>query len=397
MKTSELKKKIRASALSEMPDVLSKIDLSSIDIVEPVETISKPSFSLRRILSYSFTLLFVGVVAAVGYLTLHDDTTYTPLTNATELIAFQAISSASLLEDIEAIPLSFDATALSDESSTLIQNELDTINQYLNMMEIVLGDTQSMMSVDVVSDNPDFEYEIIYRNVDLVGTLIEFRLYYNLFDTDGVYSLEGILTNDVETYIIEGVFADETLSSFISFRAALDEDHYVECIDLSTSDSQQFRYRIYAFNAIQNEGDVSLEKANDLLKASIHTSGVNSSFTLGVERINVQSQGRFRVMYMVTSGSYSGEGEFEVGVQYDEMTQGYHYNYIITSNGDVQEFTCGRGYKGNRGAKDDDFTTTSVNTTKHPGMGPKGQQWGNQSQQEETPNTAPDSITISIR
>lgn len=397
MKTSELKKRLRTTALNEMPDVLSKIDLSSIDIIDYVEPVRKPSFSLRRVLSYSFTLLFVGVIAVVGYLTFHDDTTYTPLTNPTELLAFQAISSASLLEDIEAIPLSFDASVLSDESSTLIQNELDTINQYLNMMEIVLGDTESMMSVDVVSDNPDYEYEIIYRNVDLVGTLIEFKLYYNLFDNDGVYSLEGILTNDVETYNIEGVFADETLSSFISFRAALDEDHYVECIDLSTSDSQQFRYRIYAFNAIQNEGDVTLEKTNDLLKASIHTNGVNSSFTLDVERINVQSQGRFRVMYMVTSGSYTGEGEFEVGVQYDEMTQGYHYNYIVTSNGDVQEFTCGRGYKGNRNADDEDFTTTSVNTTRHPGMGPKGNHWSNDSQDQTTPTTTSSDITISIR
>jgi hypothetical protein len=353
---------IRKSALKEMPDVLSKINLAQIDIIPEVKTVRSTPWNLRKVFTLSFSFLFLGVISIFAYSVItQDNTNYSPLQTESQVITYQAVSAASLLSEIDAVPLAYDATPYALDTTSVIEDEISTINQYLNMMEIVLGDTSSMVTSVVESDDLAYEYEIIYRNVDLIGDLIEFKLYYNL-NTEGTETLlSGIIYHDLESYIIEGTIANES-KGFSTLTAYLDENHFVNVEDISSDLSQQFKYQVFAFSNLQNEGNVSLSLSDEVLNAKIAVQGNTCNYELNVKRVKLSSGSKFQVGYSINSGAITGNGDFEVEVVFDQSMGMYHYNYVVTSNGNKQEFSCGRGYKGNRQADSDDFTMMTENT-----------------------------------
>ncbi|MDD3123189.1 MAG: hypothetical protein PHC62_06750 [Candidatus Izemoplasmatales bacterium] len=365
---------IKKSALKEMPDVLPNINLDHIDIIPEEKALKSYPWNLRKVFTLSFSFLFLGVISIFAYSVFtHDSTNYTPFQSESQLIAYQAVSAASLLSEIEAVPLSYeavplayDATPYALDTTSVIEDEINIINQYLNMMEIVLGDTSSMITTNVESDDLAYEYEIIYRNVDLVGNLIEFKLYYNLIDTGTETLLSGVLYHDLESYVIEGTISNES-GEFTSLTAYLDDNHLVNVENISTNSSQKFKYRVYAFSALQNEGNVSLSLNDEVLQAKIEVLGNTCNYELNVERVKQNNGSKFQVGYSINSGAVTGNGDFEVEVAYDQAMGMYRYNYIVTSNGNKQEFSCGRGYKGNRQADTDDFTNVTPSTNS--GMG----------------------------
>ncbi len=383
MKMNDLKKRIKETALNEMPDIRHKIDLNSIEIFPETEIETKPLFNWRKAMTITFSFLFLGVISLTAYSIFNTDTVITnPLLTEEQVLSFQAISAASLLDEVEAVPLSFDITPLEDTPEAVIENEIDTINQYLNMMETVLGDTETMVSVSLESDIEEYSNYVLYRNKDLVGNLIEFKLYYNIATTTDGSTLSGVMYHDLKTYFIEGNIDSET-ETLTSFKVSLDSNHYVTVDDVSDEDGQKYQYKNYTFNALQNEGTVSLQLSNQILNANVETSGVTSQFLLNVERVQTSSTTKFQVRYQITSGSVLGNGEFEVGVEFDQTLGMYHYKYIMVINGTAEEFTCGRGYKGNKEATDDDFTVTGQSTpigNGHHGM-------GNGSTTNEVPST----------
>jgi len=387
MNRNDLKNLIRETAISEMPDVLHKINLDQIDIIPASQPSKFHSWNFKRVLTYSFSFVFIGLISIVAYSAFaNSQISYTPFETEDQIIAFQAISAASLLDNIDTTPLSFDVIPFSLDTTTILQNEIDVVNQYLNMMEIVLGDTSTMTTSSVDSDDSNYEYEIIYRNVDLVGDLIEFKLYYNIVETETNTTLSGILYHDTVSYIIEGI-VNEAGDGFSSFIASIDSENYVNVENISTESSQQFQYQIYKNNAIQNEGEVSLALEKEILSASIDTTGQSCAFSLNVSRVKDSTMSKFQVKYSIKSGTILGDGEFEVGVEYNQSMGKYLYKYTMSSNGTESEFSCGRGYKGSRQAVEEDFTSmvpsTSMGNGHHTTRGNSGNQnnYGNQSSQ----------------
>lgn len=375
MKTSDLKKKLKESAISEMPDILNKINLDSIDIIPEEETNKTSIWNLRKIMTYSFTFLFLGVISLTAYSLLNQDTTTVlPLQTEESLISFQAISSATLLDEIEVIPLSYDL--LSDDANSLLENEITTVNEYLNMMEVVLGDTDSMVSVSIESDNPTYDHYILYRNVDLIGNLIEFKIYYNVTQNADSTILSGVMYHDDKEYSIGG-FIDSETGTLTSFSTYLDDANYVMVADVSNEDGQKFAYYQYLSNQIQNQGIVSLQLSSSILKASVETTGESASLSMNVERVRVAESSRLQVRYQLSSTSQTDDGEFEVGVEFDQASGMYQYMYYMTISGSQAQFSCGRGYKGNQQASDDDFTVTGSSTTPITGHGNGSMNGGN--------------------
>lgn len=399
MNRKQLKNLVRETAINEMPDVLKKINLDQIDVIPASEPSRFRHWNLRSVMTYTFSFLFIGVISFITYSAFaNSQINYTPLESEDQVIAFQAISAAALLDDIdttvlafEATPLSYATIPLSIDTTTILQNEIDIINQYLNMMEIVLGDTSTMATSSVESDDENYDYEIIYRNVDLVGDLIEFKFYYNLVEADSITTLEGILYHDSQTYFITGV-VNASQDGFTSFEASLDSENYVSVENISSEDSQEFVYQIYKNNAFQNQGQVSLSLSKDILSAAIDTTGRSCAFSLNVARVKESSMSKFQIKYSIKSGTILGDGEFEVGVEYNQSMGKYLYKYVMSSNGNQQEFSCGRGYKGNRQAVEEDFTTMDQNTMmgsgNHTTRGNSGKPGGNGSQKSSSSITS---------
>lgn len=367
MKTSDLKKKLKESAINEMPDILNKINLDSIDIIPEEETNKTTLWNLRRVMTYTFTFLFLGVISLTAYTLFNQETTTVlPLQTEESLISFQAISSATLLDEIEVIPLSYDL--LGEDGSSSIASELTTVNEYLNMMEVVLGDADTMVSVSVESDDPLYEHYILYRNVDLIGNLIEFKIYYNITENADSTILSGVMYHDDRTYTIGG-FVDMENGALTSFSTYLDDNNYVMVSDISDDTTQKFAYYQYSSNEILNQGIVSVQLSNSVMKASIDTTGNSASLSMSVSRVRVAEATRLQVRYQMNQSGITSDGEFEVGVEFNQTSGMYQYMYYMMISGSQAEFSCGRGYKGNQPATDDDFTVTGSSTTPITGHG----------------------------
>jgi len=375
MKTSVLKSKLKSMALNELPEVIDRIDLSKVNILPREETSPRILWNLRRVMTYTFTFLFLGVLSIGGYtLFIQGPTTTTPFETETEILAFQAISASSLLSEIDATPLSFEVTPYALDTTAVLEDDIDLINQYLNMMETVLGDQDTMLTQSLTSDNLEYQYYILYRNQDCVGNLIEYKFYYNLSEADGMTEITGMLYHEENTFEIQATYSGESTSNMVSLRASLSESRYVLVEDQSTEDAQAYRYLQYVDNQLQNEAIISVQMKNGNLKASIETQGF-AQLLLNVERVKATNGDSFQVEFSANYGSTIEQGQFQVNIEYDNASSTSIYKYTIEHNGMQNEMTGNRQNKGNTKATEDDFvpmgkhgssddgTTTLLTTT----------------------------------
>lgn len=371
MTTKQLKEKLKAKAIAEMPDVKHRIDLSSIHVL-PLED-AMPSkattWSMKRILSYTFSILFVGLLSLGIYTSIQNQTDDIPFSTDEQLLMFQAVSAVSLVEDASIIETAFQIVPLADSENILIEDQIDVVNQYLNMMEVVLGDTDTMVTAVVDSDNESYSYCMLYRNIDLIGNLMEYHFYYNLETVDSNVSLQGILVHDDRSFAVEGIFyGDETEVDWLIVHS--DNDIQVEVTNESLTSQQQFRYRVSDQGNVVNNGLVKVQVTNSTLTADIETENDTASLQMNVERVNASAGNHFMVRYQMTTGNVTKDGELEVNVAYDGNLGMYHYAYVINENGHMSSMAGGRGYKGNQAASEDDFT--SVENPMMPGHGRNG-------------------------
>lgn len=365
MKTSALKNQLRFLALKEMPEVIDRIDLSRIDILPKEEKRNHALLTLRRVLTYSFSFLFLGFLSVGAYsLFIQGTTTLTPLETDEEVLAFQAISASSLLTDISATPLSYNPTPYDFDVTASIDDDIDMINKYLNMMETVLGNQDTMTTQRLTSDLEEYSNYILYRNQDCIGNLIEYKFYYNVITTEEESKIEGILFHEGNSFSIEATYSGDSQNNITSFKASIGEDHYVEVLDMSDNKGQKYRFKYYAFGSLENEATISIKMKNGKLKASIQTKG-NSDFLLDIERVNTSSGDHFQVNYTIMKGNESKQGDFQVDIVFDSTNSSYQYKYSIKSNGTQHEMMGNRGNKGSVKADDDDFSPMTDNDTGH--------------------------------
>ncbi|MBU0997226.1 MAG: hypothetical protein KKE16_04190 [Firmicutes bacterium] len=375
MKTSVLKSKLKSMALNEMPEVIDKIDLAKVHILPKEERTPGLLRNLRRVLTYTFTFLFIGVLSVGGYtLFIGGPTTTTPFQTDTEILAFQTISASSLQTDIDASPLSFEVTPYALDTTAGLEDDIDLINQYLNMMETVLGDQDTMLTQSLESDKIEYQYYILYRNQDCLGNLIEYKFYYNVSESGDTAEITGMLYHEENAFEISAAYSGDSTSNMESLRASLSESRYVLVEDQSTEDAQSYKYMQYVDNQLQNEAVVSVMMKNGSLKSSIALSG-NASLFLNVERVKNANGDSFNVEYSINNNGNIEQGQFQVKIESEGTTGASIYKYTVNHNGMQSEMTGKRENKGNTLATEDDFvpmgnhgnnsntTTTTVLTT----------------------------------
>jgi len=365
MKKKDLIAKIKATAIEEMPEVLKKIDITKANIEDVPETIRSP-FNFRKAVSYSFASLFILVtgITVFNFIAWGNDTT--PLETDTEIVGFQTISAASLLEAFDVIELSqtestYNIMQLSDLTTavddTTIIDQISLVNNYLNMAETVLVDENQYLYEDVESDDTAYSYSFRYNGTDLMGNLISYRGYYNIIEQDGYQMEIGILIHDEDNYTYSTVVEDNDGVLTYRYRISLSAQNYVEVINSSTEKVQQFTYRVYKNSELFNQSEVSLVRNRTSLKAQIKiTNRYNQEIDLEVERdMSIMENQRFRVNYKITENQSSTEaqGQFTVGLQFNDTTGKYEYRYQINDQEIVIE---DRPNKGNQKATEDDFT-----------------------------------------
>ena len=235
MKKKDLIQKIKKSAIDEMPDVLSKIDISKINIDDAPEKIKSP-FNFRKAVSFTFASLFVFVsgIFAFNFITNLNDST--PLSNDTEIVGFQTVSAASLLDSSTIIELSentsdysiMELSETTTEPTEDILNQLNLINNYLNMAETVLVNENQYLYESMDSDNVNFAYAFKYNGTDLVGNLITYTGYYNIITENNRQIENGILIHDRKIFHYSSFVIDNGEVYTYRYRVMIDQDNYVE-------------------------------------------------------------------------------------------------------------------------------------------------------------------------
>ncbi len=363
MNKKDLLSKIKQTALDEMPDVRDRIDLSKAVIEPEYESIKQP-ITLRKVFSYTFASLFIVVSAIIGLNFVNLSTDSTPLENETEIVGFQTVSAAALLDSFQFVDLNVEE---SDESLTLLKQtttttldsadvddlltQLRLINNYLNMAETVLVEDGQYLYQAVESDNTEYAYAFQYNGTDLNGNLITYTGYYNIVEIDGVQTEQGMLIHDGSQYEYTTVATGSGEELQYSYQIRIDAENYIEVSNNSTEDSQSFQYKVYENNELQNQSTVTLVKEKKNLQATVQIINIaGDEITLNIQRENGETS-QFRVSYMLMKGTSNSSGEFTVSLEYDETTQTYQYRYVINN----EVVTESRGNKGNRQATEDDF------------------------------------------
>ncbi|XMB72605.1 hypothetical protein RJI07_01555 [Mycoplasmatota bacterium WC30] len=387
MKKKDLIAKIRSAALNEMPEISNRIDISKVNIENKPESIRSP-FNFKRALSYTFSSIFIIIsgfmIYNFAYLPSIPDST--PLDLETEIVGFQTVSSAALLDNLEITELSYSESdyivqRLSSSTTFDLEDQLDVINNYLSMAETVLGFETQFIYKEIESDNLEFAYAFQYNGTDLAGNLISYQGYYNIVG-EGQNQIEsGVLYHQDNTYRYQSFTTEIEGITFFQYRIEVDEYNYVEVKNNSNEDTQEFNYKLYLNGELNNESDLTLISDKNNLKAKIKImTNSNEEIKLDLERNSQDSNGNhFLVNYSYMNQQGSQSGNFIVDLDMNNETGQYQYQYHY---GNSQVIVGGREGKGNQPAESEDFnqgqnqgsnnphiTTTSqdesINTTEH--------------------------------
>lgn len=401
MKKIDLIRKIKETAINEMPDVIDRIDISNVHIDEP-ETIRSP-FNLRRTVSLTFASLFLVLsgIFTYNFAYLPNVTNTSPLESSTELVGFQTVSSAALLTSFEVAELSFTDNSYViqelSETSFDLEDNIDLVNNYLNLAETVLGSKEQFIYESIESDNPDFEFAFQYKGVDLAGNLIQYRGFYNETEINGFPNQTGIILHNQKMYQFSMLTTSNGNTEVTKYRIRVNDQNYIEVINSSNENLQRFHYKVYIDGELDNESDLILTAKKDTLRAQINIRNrFNEDIELDIQRDNLEgTMQQFNILYRLQSQNQEFNGEFTVNLEMNQFTQMYQYKYKINNQQIIIE---DRPAKGNVKANDDDFnpgrgpivttTTQSSSTTTegttNPGSGNHSTTNGNPGNSDQT-------------
>ncbi len=366
MKKKDIIASIKQSALDEMPDVLHKIDISKIEI-ESVTPIEKPKFNFHKAFSYTFASLFILVSGLLAFNIINIGTDYTPLNSDTEIVGFQTVSGAALLDsfnNVDELSLSESNLDIFELSTTTIQtpdnsiiDQINTINHYLNMAETVLVNEKQFVYKSVESDNPDYEYAYQYNGTDLLGNLITYYGYYNITETNAGQIEQGILIHDDTVFHYSSVTVQDGFNSIYRYHIYVNEDDFVEVMNQSNNKVQKFQYNVYRNNQLTSSSTLTITSKDNKLLATLNiTNQDNQEILLNLERdMSDVSNQSFQVNYMINNAQDQCEGRFTVRPDYDNTTDTYHFKYDINN---TTVIIGERENKGHNRATEDDFKSS---------------------------------------
>ncbi|MCF7924783.1 MAG: hypothetical protein K9L64_06755 [Candidatus Izimaplasma sp.] len=317
MKNKEIKNLIKKQAIKQMPDVLDKINLEEI-VIQPKETVYKNSwkrlFNMRLVLT-TIILVFSGIIAFNIF--NNPSETQIPLETDYEVLAFETISSAALLEYAETELLSL------SENTSVIQlndNEAEDVNDYLadikpliELSELFVNNEESIEYEKLDSDLQGYQYLVRFSGEDLTNDMVEYKVYYNQNENE----VNGIIDFGDTQYSFS-----KSNEEFVIYRS---EKDYIE-VTINTIDNKRvFEYQLYLNNELQYSTQMELTKLENQYQAKFNynnNKGLNIS--LEMRRLN---QSQFDVVYEIMDQNKNMQGRFNVDVEESNDQSSYRFSF----------------------------------------------------------------------
>lgn len=233
------------------------------------------------------------------------------------------------------------------------EQQIQTINRYMSLVESLLSDSAIVGSAIDGADGYDYGMKISYK--DLLGETVSYEMYYNKIfiegETDGDeveedYSIEGILIVGGVSYPVEGTYetemSEDEKGDELEFRAytSADRRSYIEVKqeyesevdDGETETDKEYVYTVVVGGSVSEKTEVKYEKEGDEveLELVVETGGVKDELKFRTRSENGESvivaEGkidgedvRFRVR--VSAGQYRYEFEDGTSSDYDRYEE----------------------------------------------------------------------------
>lgn len=212
-----------------------------------------------------------------------------------EVYGFEAMSAGFILNNFSATentPVLHSnegtLTALKGKVIEVSEEEIAIINEYLGVMEQMLGDENKPLTVDVLeSDREGFEHKMVITTKDLKFNEIEYILYYNeifeeeiieenedtenfeeKFDDEKASLLEGILIVGLDEFEVVGKKEVDSDELKISFEARLDSKNWVKIEQEIENDELEFKYVVCA-NGVKTVTKISIEEEDNQIQMKL--------------------------------------------------------------------------------------------------------------------------------
>lgn len=366
MNNKDIKNLLKSELDSQIPDVLSRIDLNSIDILDK----PKPRFiyALKQRLG-SLSLVMVAtmllIVAMISLSRNDDHPIEVPMTLTSEkTVSFSAISSSALLNSID-IQLSTNTQMILLSSmmqqETKMKQRVSLLNPYFNMIELFISSENDLAFTDPIpSTLPGYTYQVTYQIINLNQDTAIYTFHYNESTVDGNILTEGLLVLEQKQYYLEGikeVDGDQTIITTKTYSDMLLKDtHYVEFISTEISDQQWFEYNVYQSGEKIEKSNVNLEKVGASIRIRLKYENEISDIEVDLKALRIEQNGvaKIRAEYEYKEDSFEEEGNIVVSVVIDPINNTNQYLYEITNKkGDKDDYMGGRGHH-NYGDEDDE-------------------------------------------
>ncbi|MGD9761785.1 MAG: hypothetical protein AB7U52_05105 [Candidatus Izemoplasmatales bacterium] len=332
MKKIEIEARIRKAAIEEMPDIISRINLDNI-VIEPRNR-KTFNFNFPRFIKLAVTSIALVITAFFVYNSFFSSAinSNTPLESDVELLGFQTVTGAILLEDSDVAELSFtdfpEVTALSTTitSETInINSYIEEINPFMHMMETILNTDNTISYETFTSDDELYTNAFSYTSSDLAKKELTFKIYYNQSESQ----LNGVIKFSDKVYNFESNNSQTKVES--------DESNYIVVTDSSTDLQQKFNYKLYqnGLSVMENNLEIYRVQKNIQVKTMISKNGL--IMNLYVQRKFFDNLDEFEVDYEIENEGQYINGQFQVNLEFDQEVNDYNYRYVLANNGSVDQ------------------------------------------------------------
>ena len=332
MKRLEIEARIRKAAIEEMPDIISRINLDNITI-EPRQR-KTFNFNFSRFMKLAVTSIALVITGFFAYNAFFSPTidSNTPLESDVELLGFQTVTGAILLEDSNVVELGYSDFPEVTELSTTITTETININEYIeeinpfmHMMETILNTDNTISYETFESDDELYANAFKYTSSDLAKNELTFKVYYNQDENQ----INGVIKFADKVYNFE--------SSEGQTKVENDESNYIMITDSSTDQQQKFNYKLYqnGLSVMENNLEIYRIQKNIQVKTMITKNGF--TMNLYVQRKFLDNLDEFEVDYEIENEGQQINGQFRVNLEFDQEVNGYNYRYVLANNGSVDQ------------------------------------------------------------
>lgn len=334
MNNKDIKDRLKKTALSEMPDVLHKIDLKSIDI-EPEQV--KENIGLHFNFKMAFTAFLLLITGFLAFQIFNIPDSSYPLDSDIEILGFETVSAQALLEYS-----SFQETDLSYELNMNPQSEADDTEAYLNDMtpmielaELLVNNKDRITYEELESDLDGYQKRIYFRTYNLSGEQVEYDIYYNQSNEN----LSGKIVNGESEY--------EFSKTNQKLRLYENEVDFVEVSNMQVEESHEFAYRYVKNQVEQFSTSIRMAIQDNNYQAEFNyqnNKGIKISLMMRRENQNTMD-----VDYDIEDQSKKMNGRFNVDVQNNQDTGRMMYRFIFDDLSTAEEEKPGRPHEDNPG------------------------------------------------